>query len=100
VVNYVVKRDFDRESRKAKAPWCCTFKGFVRGMALQAARARLCSQMPRPTNWATPRFYSIFSKNFPKVVNYVVKRDFDRKSRKAKAQWCCTFKGFVRGTAL
>ncbi len=50
VVNYVVKRDFDRESQKAKAPWYCTSKGFVRGTALQAARGSLCSQMPRPAN--------------------------------------------------
>ncbi len=55
VVNYVVKRDFDRESRNSKVPWCCTFKGFVRKTALQAARVLLCSQMSRATNCATPR---------------------------------------------
>jgi len=47
VVNYVVKRDFNRESRKAKAPWCCMSKGIVRGTALQAAR-RIYAPKLRP----------------------------------------------------
>lgn len=54
------------------------------------------SQMSRPANWATPRFYEIFLK----VVKYVVKRISDRDFRETKAPWRCSVKANVRQTAL
>ena len=39
------------------------------------------SQMSRPANWATPRFYEIFLK----VVKYVVRRIFDQDFHQTKS---------------
>ena len=96
MVKYVVKRISDQDFRKTKSPWPCSVKGNVQKTALQSAPTVLCSQMSRPANWATPRFYKIFLK----VVKYVVKRISDRDFRETKAPWRCSVKGNMRKTAM